>query len=935
MKKHTLICLAVLLGTVSVSARIRNGNFQSAGGNPPNAAAIEQFRKNGIKCPDAKQWSPYWHCIGKNGTVEFIREKNNRRFARISGKDMLFCGTDYGKPGDTPYIAYSIDVRGKGALYLTFLVYPKKGANKADAKIDSVAFEFDSSDWTSYLFVMKRTDAVGAFHPALMALKGTIDIDNVDLIYGVDNDDIFAIAEGEAESRLRKLHKTDGGAEIVPDKEVKKRIEIYRAQDTALREFVKKNPGHALAAKLLKHSNELRPYLLTEGLQTIRRNKLNRAMALSFAIWKVTGSKVVLEKSAAAAPSPQKKKIIPAAEAGKTALFQVSGIKPGRILYYENDDAMVSFSVENNSGKSKKVCLKGILHSGINDTKNVYDRELILRTGRNFFRFNFNVGPESFGRAIEVIVQDENGTILAKGREFFQANKEFMRVMLHGTSRYQNVFHLFGHEQSDFGVQDTDDQIYFSNERRLMNKKKLIRSVRNWREKDFVHVSFYQCRSFSGQVGLEEVRKYPEYILYGENGQPEIDPFYGGVPDPFEIASPGELEPTRRTKILDGRTFLDVKLSACHTFIADFSNLDCVAYGAKCVREYQKKRGGLDIVYLDDTPSVMPGYTFEGKYNIAGLSKKDLAALNASIARTWNTELRRDNPNAGSWCNGANPNGIRWYRSLGMWERTMGMGVDVESGVDVSDEYIRELTSVYNSMFLSEIQHSFNDKSDIKERNPVYWMNHMLEQRDYIVQKYKGNIIFGYICIDVDPDIATLPRNLYWTTLSYFHALTLATQHHHTILCLPPGIQAMQPYDQFMTRYSGLLWDKELIALPKDQAKKTVQVRSKAKLLYEDFVYTRKYDDSDAVIIHFVRPYPLEKWDLNWTVPPTTLRDVQVTVAIPEGKKPVLVKAMRPYDVHEKDEVVEQLVKFEVKDGKVVCTLPAFAYYNMLVVKYQ
>ena len=201
---------------------------------------------------------------------------------------------------------------------------------------------------------MKRTDAVGAFHPALMALKGTIDIDNVDLIYGVDKDDIFAIAEGEAESRLRKLHKTDGGAEIVPDEEVKKRIEIYRAQDAALQEFVKKNPGHALAAKLLKHSNEIRPYLLTEGLQTIRRNKLNRAMALSFAIWKVTGSKVVLEKAAAAAPSPEKKKIIPAAEAGKTALFQVTGIKPGRILYYENDDAMVSLTETDRLAMTKR-----------------------------------------------------------------------------------------------------------------------------------------------------------------------------------------------------------------------------------------------------------------------------------------------------------------------------------------------------------------------------------------------------------------------------------------------------------------------------------------------------------------------------------------------------------------------------------------------------
>ena len=935
MNKHFAICLAALIGTVALSARVREGNFQRKGGNPPNDAAIEQYRKSGITCPDAKEWTPFWHCIGKDGSVEFPREQHGNRFARISGNNMLFCGTDYGKLANTEYIAFTLDVRGKGTLYISYLNYLKKEAKNgpnAKATMGTAAIEVDSTDWTNYLFVMKRPDVIESVHPALMALKGTVDIDNVNLIYGEEHTDIYAIGEGEAESRLRKLHKTDGALEIELDEEVQKRIEIYRTQDSVLQEFVEKNPENQLAAKLLKHSNEIRPYLLTEGLKTIRRNNLNRAMALSYAIQKLTGIKVDLGVKATA--DTQKKKLTIPSEKKEKVLFQVTNINPGKILYEENDDAEVSFYVRNFSGEAKKVKLSGILHSGINDTKTVYEQELLLKAGRSSFKFDFNVGPESFGRAIEIKLEDENGKILAQGREFFQANKEFMRVMLHGTSRYQNVFHLFGHEQSDFGIQDTDDQIYFSNERRKMNKKRLIKEVQQHR-KNSAHVSFYQNRSFSGQVGLEEVRKHPEYILYGENGQPEIDPFYGGIPDPFAIASPGELEPVRRKQVLDGKDFLDVKLSACHSFIADFANLECVAYGAKSIREYQKKRGGLDIVYLDDTPSVMPGYTFEGKYNVAGFSKKQLAKLNADIARVWNSELRKDNPNAGSWCNGANPNGIRWYRSIGMWERTMGMGVDVESGIDVSDEYIRELTSVYNSMFLSEIQHSFNEKSLIKERNVNFWMKHMLEQRDYIVQKYKGSIIFGYICIDVDPDLSKLPRDLYWITLSYFHALTLATQHHHAILCIAPGIEAMQPFDQFMTRYSGLLWDKELIALSPKQAEETVKVDSKAKLLYKDFVYTRKYDDSDAMIIHFVRPYPLEKWDLKWTVPPSTLSDVKVSITIPEGKTPVLVKAMRPYDVHEKDEVVEQIVSFNVEGNQLTCTLPPFAYYNMLAVKFQ
>lgn len=940
MNGKVLIAVSALIAGLAVSAEVRNGDFSRFGGKPPVQKTVDQWHSDGIKCPDMNEWPQYWGCIGKNGTVEFPKDANGNRFARISGKGILFTGY-HGLPLKRDRIVLELDIRGTGTLSCGFLNYGKDGnktvfVSPADG-IKAVFVKVDSKGWTRYRFPMDKPEAVLNVHPSFCAYEGTVDIDNVRIYSKESNDDVLALADAENILRKNNSFRTGDAPEIAVDAEVGKIIDSFKKQDQALKDYAAKNPENKLAEKLRKTADEIRPYLLTDGITKIRKDRLNQAAALCVAIEKITGSSAGLAPVAAAA-APQKKTAetaVPAAPVAGQPPFVISDLKPNKLLYVEKENGNVSLKITNNTGKACSATLETAIYTGINDKRTVRKEKIELKPGTTAHRVSYNVGPESFGREIGLKLYDAGGKLLASASEYFQAHREYMRVMMHGTSRYQNFFHFFAHEQSDFGVQMTDDKIYLS----CQPLYRIVRStykarIRNYKTARHAKISFYQNRGFGGKVGLEEVRKHPEFLLFAENGQPEIDPFYGGIPNPFEIAAPAELDPVRRKELLDGRDFLDVRLSAWHHLMADFTNEDCLIYGTKSIRDYRKAMG-IDVLYLDDTPSVMPGYTWEGKYNLAGLSRENIAKMNAKIARIWNSELRKDDPLAGTWCNGISPGSARWLRSCGMWEKTMGLGVDMEKGADVSDEYIKEISSAPNSAFLAEVQAVFLENRDIPERYPENWRSALLERRDYLIQKYKANVVFGYISIPSNRDISKVPEEFSWPTVNYFQALTVATQHHHILYGSAPGIPAMQPFDQFMTRYSGLIWDKEVIAVPKAEAEKTVRIDSSKELDWKDFVYTRKYDDSEALIVHIVRPYPLKKWDLKWDVPATVLNDVKAEIAIPAGKTPVAVKAMRPYLPKEKKEIVEKELPFKFENGKVSFSVPDFSYYTMLAVKFR
>ena len=923
---------------VLLSAEVRNGDFSRTGGNPPTEEIIQKRRSDGNRCPDRKDWASSWGCIGKNGFLQFPKDQDGNRFARISGKNFSLTGYHGRNISARKNLVLGISLRGRGTLRISFWCYKleDRKAKFMTGGIPACTITTGSKTWTKYLIPLEWQKDIFTIHPVFTPLEGTIDIDNVFIRSQTDCEDFFALAKAEEQLRKSGLFQAGDKENYSLDEQLNPVPAAFLKQEQALKDYAAKNPQDHLAAKLLKQVGEIRPYLLTDGATGIGKDRLNRAAALCIAIEKITGSPAGLSPLAAAVPENKTAAAVTASlPASEKELFLISEVKPDKLLYVENENGNVSLIITSRAENICRAVLQTVIHSGIDDKRPVRMEQLTLRPGKNRHQVSFNAGPESFGREIELKLIDLKGKLLASAREYFQVHSEYMRVMMHGTSRYQNFVHYFAHEQTDFGVQQTADRIYLSCQPLYrIDRAAYCRRIKNMKNNRKVKVSFYQNRSFGGQVGLEQARRHPEFLLYGENGQPDADPFYGGTPNPFEIAAPAELEPVRRKKLLAGRDFLDVRLSSWQHFSSDFTNMECLAYGAECIRKYMKMMN-IDVIYLDGTPSVMPGYTWEGKYNISGLSRKGIASLNARIAAVWNHELRKDNPGAGTWCNGISPGAVRWFRGLGMWEKTMGMGIDIDKGNDVSDEYVRTMTAAYNSAFLAEIQHIFMENKDIPERDPAVWRSILLERRDYLIQKYHANVVFGYIYIPGSSQVSRTPKEYAWPTVNYFQALTAATQHHHILYGAAPGIPAVQPFDQFMTRYSGLIWDKDLVAMPGADAEKNIRISSSHALDWKDFVYTRKDADSQIIVIHLVRPYPLKKWDLNWNIPASVLKNVQVEIAVPAGKAPLLVKAMRPYLPNEKPEIMEQKIPFEVENGKVTFRIPSFSYYTMLAVKFR
>lgn len=935
--KYNIAIIFLVLFIPRLTADIRNGGFQRRGGNPPDAATINTYRKNGIKNPDAAQWPQFWRCIGSSGTIEFPSTDgvDNGGFARFSGRNTILVGYHGEKlAGD---FVLEIYLRGHGTVSIGFHAY---GLDQREQirfippqnAIRNISVDIDGNTWTRYCFPFKKPQDLYAVHLTLNALSGIIDADEISIIH--PGRDLFLIADAENRLRREKIFFTKP-EKIQISPEVLKIIDIFKKQNNELLKFTESPSSNPDAKQLLTRLKKFSPYVLTSGIEYISLDNFNRMLAFCYAIEQITGSKAAFSLHLASVQDTPRKPIVEGTEEAmiqKPLCFEKMNF--GKILYEENENGIVYFALSNRTKTPVSGTLTIQMKSGINDHHVICVKKLTIPIGVNAYQIPFNVGPETFGREVELkFTSNENNFSISK-KEYFQVAKEYMRVMMHGTSRYKNLHHYFAHEQTDFGIHPTNDQVYLAPQVRYKITKKNYRAqIQYEKDKEHQKISFYQNRSFAGQVGFEEVRQHPEFIIYDENGQPAADPFYGGLPNPFETAAPAEMEPARRKKLLNGRDFLDVTLSSWHHLIADLTNPDCIIYGAGCIRKYQKEMA-MDVVYFDDMPGVMPGYNYKGEYNLACKSREDIAKMNASIARLWNAELRKDNPNAGSWCNGALPPSTRWYRGLGMWERTMGLGIGLENDTDVSDVYIRALTEPHNSMFLAEIQHVFDERSNINGRYPKGWLQQLLEQRDYLIQKYKANVVFGYIAVPSIPDISNIPENKwFWPTINYFQSLTVATQHHHILYCHAPGLPSMQPFDQFMTRYSALLWDRELRVIPVSEVEKMIKVTSKDQLLYKDFVYHRNYENSQALIVHFVRPYPLEKWDLHWNVHPTLLSDVQVEFTLPPGKEPVIVKAMRPYLPNEKEEIIEHIVPFTLKKSKLSVVLPPFSYYSMVVVE--
>ena len=119
--KQTLLYSA-LLASALVCADVRNGSFDRKGGKPPTQATVEAYRKAGIECPDAKDWTPYWGTLGKSGKIEFLSGGVRGRFVRLSKG--AYPRLSWVKVG-SGYFSGALSPWKRGVFHLLCKLYPE------------------------------------------------------------------------------------------------------------------------------------------------------------------------------------------------------------------------------------------------------------------------------------------------------------------------------------------------------------------------------------------------------------------------------------------------------------------------------------------------------------------------------------------------------------------------------------------------------------------------------------------------------------------------------------------------------------------------------------------------------------------------------------------------------------------------------------------
>jgi len=931
----TLVSLSLPYVLCAESRFVRNGSLSQKGAAPSfTQEALDKLRADGWTCPDLEDWPTWWGGLGANMKLEYFRTggKDDGAFVRISGKDGLVT-VYYGIPLEVPSYVMTFWARGEGIIRAGVIAYELTPDRKSVVRqflppgLVPVDIKVNSEKWVRYRRLLLKGDKEVSLHPAFSVPEGSVDLDEVDI--EPSNPGLDLIVEEE----LALL----GTGALIENLDFVKADEVFAQKVSEYREAVEtfRQKAAGLEPQLVESLNAeiaaVNPYVLTKGLTTVQARHYNTMLALIRVLNRLSGKDVKAVAPIQAQEAPRVELTHkPGVRPPRPDTLTITDIRSNKVRYDENEDATTKATIVNTDSKE---------YSGTLIARMILDLDTTREIGRTQFRIgpgetktwslSYNVGPETYGRAIEVRFVDDKGNLLDKWQEYYAVAAEYFRVHQHTYAgpnefyevspwtTYFNQAHYFANEPTDFGVQITDAEQWISGQAGYHINKAARRAQIDWYRRLGVNHSFYQTFAFCGQMGYEEMRKHPEYVLYDENGQFAVDPIYGGYPNPMELASPIEIGPKRKEMKI--KPYLDRKYTPWQHTAANLAYENALIYQTNCIKAYAKEHN-FTGVYIDGNMGVLKGFAYDGTPNVPSGKLEDFARLGARNHRIFSETLKKENPNFGTWFNWGYP-GIEWALGVRLTS-VVGSGTDFKG--DLGDENIRAATGWKNVMILHETG-SFLRQKEGSHSTPEGFLKNMIAQRDFAVQKWGANTIIGYSFFDIDynkPEPG--PTKWAWPTVNYYMAQLIATQIHHAGGFLP----SYRPALQFTTRYSRFIWAPD-IKVVKDE-EKIVQVSSPEEIWWKRLVYKRKRNDGYDLIVHLVRIPPTERWDTNWADEPEPLSGVKITVDTGGGKiRKVL--AARPYHFEEEQQVVEKVLDARLQGLRATVEVPPFRYHTMVV----
>ena len=930
---HILVLLlAGTTLTATAADTVRNGGLGRRGANPPyfTQETVQKLRDQGWTCPDVDQWPWWWSAWGQRVTMDWPRQGGRvGGHGRISGAGG-FVSVYHGHPitGD---LVLTIWVRGNGKLKSGLMAYALvEGKAHGLAPLSAAPVVVNSKEWIRVRCLLRKTPRLHSGHVTIACPDGTVDFDEVDLVPATSADILMV----EEEERLRASGGLLENADVVlVDTAFRERAALYR-EATAEFEKMADQVAAPLRDGLRSSVESLDPYVRRENKTAVHALHYNEMLVLTRVLKAIAGQEVPAATAVTAAPAPVTVGHRPGERAARAGTVTITDVRSDKVRYDENEIAATKATLVNTSDRNHSGTLVAAMHLDVDINRQIARQAFSIPAGATqTWSFRYNVGPETYGRGIEVrFVDDGGGKVVDSWQEHYAVAAEWFRVQQHTTNSlmksytvdpwvtYFNQEHNFACEPTDWGVQvdvAKDLENYISSQPLYRLNLPARRARYAHLKRQGIKGTFYQTFSWSGQMGYEVIRQHPEFALCDANGQFAVDPVYGGYPNPMELASPIETGPNR----VVNKPYLDRKLSAWQHSVVNYAMEDVVRYMAEQIREYAEflNCGG---VYVDGNLGVWKGYGYDGAPNVPSDKYEDYVRLSARNHRLFSGILKKGNPNFGTWFNWAAGAADHYWV-------TRGLPFYLGSGwgeYDPRDDAIRAAADWSNVMFLNETPHQFRPGSG-RDKYPDKHLEMLSDNRDYIVQKHGANAVLGYVGnsygISLD---APGPDRWGWATHNYFGAQLIATQTHIASWFVP----SWRPTLQFMTRYSRLIWAPDVKIVP--DAQQQVQVDSPESVWWKRLVYRRATGNGYDLIVHLIRKPPYEKWDLGWLDEPEPLEGARIRVQ-PDAAGSVAQKvyAMRPYYFDEEQQPVQWVLEAKTSDGRVEVEVPKFRYHTMLV----
>ncbi|MHB9038756.1 MAG: hypothetical protein ACYC64_19090, partial [Armatimonadota bacterium] len=612
---------------------------------------------------------------------------------------------------------------------------------------------------------------------------------------------------------------------------------------------------------------------------------------------------------------------LPGERTAREGRVTITSIRSNKVRYVENETATTWATVVNKTDATKSGSLVAWMYLDVDTVRLITVASFSIAPGETKVQqFSYNVGPETYGRCVEVQFVDTGNNLLDKWQEYYAVAAEYFRVQQNSYNAqmknysvnfwttFFNQAHYFAQEPTDFGIRPFNAEEYISGQGGYDINRAGRQAEIDYRRNAGIAVTFYQRPEFCGQMGYDEIQKHPEYALYGANGQLAIDPIYfAETPcNPMELASPMEIGPNRIVE----KPYLDRQYHPWQHVPVNMAMEDAVVYEANLVREYAETCG-FDGCYQDLSMGVWDGYNYDGSVVVPSSEYNQYVDLNARNHHVYSLYTKQNNANFGTWYNWGVECANYYNQNYKFY---LGTG---ESVADPRDTSVIAATDWNNVMILTEAQILSGSVTDT--------VNSLLRNRDTFVQKLGANVVYGYLSFAVDADEPG-DTKWGWPTVNYFLSQIIATQYHLASYFIP----SFHPSFQFMTRYSEFLWGRDITALSESEAGNILDVTSSETLLWQNVAYQRNRAGGYDLIVHLVRVPATQTWDINLADEPTPLDGVTVTANI--GTSTLQdVQSARPYQYEEEQRPVQTVLQATNQNGLVTVAIPPFRYHTMVV----